>query len=105
MFKHILIPTDGSPVAAKAIQAGITLAAEMGAGVLKWESVDYDKPAHGHFVKDYGLSASALVLVPAADEGQDHWRKLDRIWDLVGDEAAFKTYVTDEMRAILRGVP
>ena len=33
MFKHILIPTDGSEVAAKAIRAGVALAAEMGAKV------------------------------------------------------------------------
>ena len=33
MFKHILIPTDGSPVAAKAIKAGVALAKEMGASV------------------------------------------------------------------------
>lgn len=33
MFKHILIPTDGSEVAAKAIGAGVALAKEMGAKV------------------------------------------------------------------------
>lgn len=33
MFKHILIPTDGSETAAKAIEAGIALAKEMGARV------------------------------------------------------------------------
>ena len=33
MFKHILIPTDGSRTAAKAIKAGIQLAKEMGARV------------------------------------------------------------------------
>lgn len=33
MFKHILIPTDGSAVAAKAIKAGVELAKEMGAKV------------------------------------------------------------------------
>ena len=33
MFKHILIPTDGSEVAAKAIRAGVALAKEMGAKV------------------------------------------------------------------------
>lgn len=33
MFKHVLIPTDGSAVAAKAIQAGVALAKEMGAKV------------------------------------------------------------------------
>lgn len=33
MFKHILIPTDGSRTAAKAIKAGVQLAKEMGARV------------------------------------------------------------------------
>jgi nucleotide-binding universal stress UspA family protein len=33
MFKHILIPNDGSETAAKAIQAGVQLAKEMGAKV------------------------------------------------------------------------
>ena len=33
MFKHILIPTDGSPLSAKAVAAGIALAKESGARV------------------------------------------------------------------------
>jgi len=33
MFKHILIPTDGSPLAAKAVKAGIAMAAKLGARV------------------------------------------------------------------------
>ena len=33
MFKHILIPTDGSPVSAKAVKAGVAFAKEIGARV------------------------------------------------------------------------
>ena len=33
MFKHILIPTDGSPLSEKAIRAGVELAAAVGARV------------------------------------------------------------------------
>ncbi|MGB0133172.1 universal stress protein [Dokdonella sp.] len=33
MFKHILIPTDGSDLSAKAIEKGIKFASEMGASV------------------------------------------------------------------------
>jgi nucleotide-binding universal stress UspA family protein len=33
MFKHILIPTDGSETALKAVRAGVALAAEIGAKV------------------------------------------------------------------------
>jgi nucleotide-binding universal stress UspA family protein len=34
MFKRILIPTDGSKVARKAIGAGVTLAKQLGAGIV-----------------------------------------------------------------------
>jgi nucleotide-binding universal stress UspA family protein len=40
MFKHILIPTDGSEVSTKAIQAGVTLAREMGAKVTGFHAVE-----------------------------------------------------------------
>jgi nucleotide-binding universal stress UspA family protein len=45
MFKHILIPTDGSPVAAKAIQAGVALAKEMGAAVTAYYAIE-PPPTH-----------------------------------------------------------
>ena len=45
MFKHILIPTDGSPVAAKAIKAGVALAKEMGASVTGYYAIE-PPPTH-----------------------------------------------------------
>lgn len=46
MFKHILIPTDGSRTAAKAIQAGVALAKEMGAKVTGYYA---QEPLPTHF--------------------------------------------------------
>lgn len=40
MFKHILIPTDGSPVSAKAVKAGIALAKQSGAKVTGYYAVE-----------------------------------------------------------------
>jgi nucleotide-binding universal stress UspA family protein len=45
MFKHILIPTDGSALATKAITAGIALAKEAGARVTGYHAVQ-PVPAH-----------------------------------------------------------
>ena len=47
MLKHILIPTDGSNVAAKAIGAGVRLAAEMGAKVTGFHA-QQPRPLHLH---------------------------------------------------------
>ena len=40
MFKHILIPTDGSKVARKAIRAGIALARKLGASVVGYYAAE-----------------------------------------------------------------
>ena len=39
MFKHILIPTDGSPLAARAVKAGIRFARELGARVTVYQAI------------------------------------------------------------------
>jgi len=40
MFKHILIPTDGSPVSRKAVKAGIAFARQSGAKVTGYYAVE-----------------------------------------------------------------
>ena len=71
-------------------------------GRVQWQAVNYDEPANEHFVKQYELFASALVLVSGQADVQ-RWQKLERIWDLVGDEQAFKNYVIDEVKNMMRG--
>lgn len=40
MYKHILVPTDGSPLAAKAVHAAIDFAAEVGADVTGYYAIE-----------------------------------------------------------------
>ena len=44
MFKHVLLPTDGSAVARKAIRAGIRLAQGLGARVTAYYAIDATPP-------------------------------------------------------------
>jgi len=51
MFKHILIATDGSPLALKAAKAGVRLAARLGARVTAYHAVEEWRPplySEGH---------------------------------------------------------
>jgi len=66
MFKHILLPTDGSPVSGKAVKRGIEFAKKIGARVTALHVVTTFR-----FMADEG----ALVLNPALrkrfeDEGK-----------------------------------
>ena len=49
MFKHILMPTDGSPTAAKAVERGIELAKQLGARVTGFHACE---PAHARVYGD-----------------------------------------------------
>jgi nucleotide-binding universal stress UspA family protein len=40
MFKHVLLPTDGSPVSRKAVKAGVALAKKLGAKVTAYYAID-----------------------------------------------------------------
>lgn len=58
MFKHILIPTDGSRTAAKAIQAGVALAKETGAKVTGYHS---QEPVPVHLYGEGYIPDKAMV--------------------------------------------
>lgn len=59
MFKHILIPTDGSPVAGKAVKAGLELAKEIGARVTAYYGLD-PMPAP-YYGDGYTVDARAIA--------------------------------------------
>jgi len=57
MYKHILIPTDGSPTAEKAVVAGIDYAREVGAKVTLFTAVpEYHIPGEAELMSHRGLS-------------------------------------------------
>jgi len=58
MFKHILIPTDGSEVSRKAVRAGIALAGEMGAKVTAFYA---EEPVPGQFYGEGYIADKKLV--------------------------------------------
>lgn len=59
MYKHLLIPTDGSALAAKAENAGIELAKSLGARVTGFSAVPKFEPPHD---RDLATKATALLL-------------------------------------------
>ncbi len=65
----------------------------LGAGTLSWTVLNTDEPEHSHFVKDFGLVSSSLVLV-ALDGGEVvRHEVLQEAWTLVRDKPRFIEYV------------
>ncbi len=71
--------------------------AELRSGDVVFRSVDYDRPADKHYLKDYALPFQSIVLQDAAVPSR--WKRLDKLWELIGDQKAFRQYVQDEVKA------
>jgi nucleotide-binding universal stress UspA family protein len=78
MFKHILIPTDGSAVAAKAIKAGVAIAAEMGAKVTGYYAIE---PPPTHIYGESWLGDRKFVDELARRARETAQKALDPIGD------------------------
>src|SRR3954464_5481426 len=105
MFKHILIPTDGSNVAAKAIDAGVRLAAEMGAKVTGFHA-EQPRPVH-LYVKGYAVEKD---LIAELDRGSHQFaeRCFAQVEDAArADGVPFEAVVVKSIRpyeAIIQGL-
>jgi len=74
---------------------------ELESGKLEIRAINVDEPANWHFVEDYQLT-TRTVVVALLDKGEEkEWKRLDQVWQLVRDRAAFIEYVQDETRSLL----
>lgn len=78
-------------------------AAELAQGTLEWQVVNTDEAANRHYIDDYQLYTKSLIVAEVKGGKTVRWKNLEKIWDLVGNPAEYSLYVSDEVRAYLRG--
>jgi hypothetical protein len=78
-------------------------AGELADGRLVLRAVNVDRPENQHFNEDYKLVTRSLVLTEEVGGKVVRWQNLDKIWQLVRDEAAYRDYVVGAVRAYLNG--
>lgn len=52
-------------------------------------------------IQKYGLTAKSLVVRKIQDGKETSWQNLNRIWELNGDEAAYKAYIIEQVKQAL----
>jgi len=78
--------------------------AELESGRVEWHTVNLDEPGQSHFVDDYQLTFSTLVVVAKDGGSQTSWRNLSDVWGLVrGQRAKYDAYVRDAVAEYLGG--
>jgi hypothetical protein len=73
-------------------------AVELKAGEIVWKEINVEQTENRHFIDEFQLYSSSLVIVKKDGEKTVSWKILQDVWRLVRDENKFSEYVTNEIK-------
>jgi len=76
-------------------------AEQLESGELAWKTVNYDEPENEHFIKEFELVSSSLVVVEMSEGEPVKFEVLNKAWSLVRDKLGFQQYVNESVRSFL----
>lgn len=62
-----------------------------------WNELNIEDSANEHYVDEYDLQFSSLVIVKYTGDKKDNWKNLEETWKLVNDKSTFVKYVMHEL--------
>lgn len=62
-----------------------------------WKDLNIEDSVNGHYVNEYGLQFSSLVVAKFTGGKKTNWKNLEDTWKLVNDKNAFIKYVDSEL--------
>lgn len=87
----------------KALASSFRGETESGRVVLR--PVDVEKPGNEHFMADFGLYTTSVVLYTLGNNGKPRWDNLEKAWELAEKEESFISYFSAELRRFLQENP
>jgi MFS superfamily sulfate permease-like transporter len=76
---------------------------EMKKGLLELNVLNVQEPRNNHFIKDYRLYTKSVIVSDILKGKEARWKNLQRVWELVRKDKAFKGYVQKEVEEYLQG--
>jgi hypothetical protein len=76
-------------------------ASQLSNGEVTWKIANYEQPAAKPLTTKFEIQMPVVVLAKMQDGEIKNWKRLDKVWALVGDKPAFKKYVRAEMEKML----
>jgi thiol-disulfide isomerase/thioredoxin len=78
-----------------------SFANEIRAGLVELKVINVDEKENSHFSKDYQLYTRSVVVSDIVNGKEKQWKNLQKVWELVHNDEAFKKYIQDEIKAYL----
>lgn len=78
---------------------------ELKSGALEWQPLNVETPDTKHFIQDYKLYTKSVIVSDVRADKEHRWKNLEKVWELLRNEKAFKDYVKQEIAAYLKEQP
>ncbi len=76
-------------------------ASQLSGGEIVWKVLNYEQSANEQLVKKFAILMPVVVLAKMKAGQVADWKRLDKVWAVVGDKPAFAKYVRDEITRML----
>lgn len=67
-----------------------------------WEELNIEDSVNVHYVSEYNLEFSSLVIARYTEGRKDKWKNLEDTWKLANDKESFKKYVKFELNQFFK---
>ena len=74
---------------------------QIAGGRLMWIPFNLDEPGGEEMEKEFDVSVSTLVLSKMKDSNHPKYKKLEKVWDLIGEPVKFDSYIQGEVSQFL----
>lgn len=74
---------------------------DLATGALEFVEINIDDSKNEHYIEEYELASSSLVIAKFENGKRTTWKNLEKVWQLVHDKTEFIDYTTQETDKIL----
>lgn len=68
---------------------------------LEVRSINIEEPENTHYIREYSLYTSSLVIVVYKNGKLEKWKNLEKIWDYVKNKEIFYQYIKSEIESFI----
>ncbi len=77
-------------------------ASELKSGSVAWKVLNYEEPSGAGLAKKFEIQMPVVVLAQMKRGEIAQWKRLDRVWALVGNKPGYASYLRDEIKQMVR---
>jgi hypothetical protein len=75
--------------------------AETASAALSFQDVNIDAPDNKHFIQEFNLSSSSMVVTANKGKAMLKWENCEKVWEHAHDQTALAEYTEKQIRAYL----